>query len=227
MLDGKVLFASLMQGYKTITMSEWTKGEGCFLCNPDADLVYQSDCTSLALCGLGPIVKGYSVVATRRHIGSAADAAAGEATEFPTFASDIRSKLAGLYGQCLVTEHGRLPVCVDVSGTTDPHCYHAHFLMFPGAPAVEATARSYFRKAEYASSLEEALEIARSHKEYFLVSPDPQRFVIMTRPGRLIRQFARLLVAESLGYPELANWRHHSLREDAALTAAELRGLFR
>jgi hypothetical protein len=210
-----------------MTMPEPARGEGCFLCNPDADLVYQSDCTSLALCGLGPIVKGYSVVATRRHIRSAADAAASEAPDFLPFLSEIRSKLAGLYGQCLVTEHGRLPVCVDVSGTSDPHCYHAHFLIFPGAPPVETTARSYFRKAESASSLEEALEIARSHEEYFLLSPDPHRFIIMTRPGRLIRQFARLLVAESLGSPELANWRHHSLREDAALNASELRGLFR
>jgi hypothetical protein len=210
-----------------MTIPKWTKGEGCFLCNPDADLVYQSDCTSLALCGLGPIVKGYSVVATRRHIRSAADATASEAPDFPTFASEIRSKHAGLYGQCLVTEQGRLPVCVDVSGTTDPHCYHAHFLMFPGVPPVETTTRAHFRKAEDASSLEEALEIARTHEEYSLLSPDPHHFIIMTRPGRLIRQFARLLVAESLGSPELANWRHHSLREDAALNAAELRGLFR
>jgi hypothetical protein len=200
--------------------------EGCFLCSPEVDLMYWSDRTSLALCGLGPVVKGYSVVAPRLHIRSAADAAAGEAFEFLAFASDVRARLSKLYGQCLLTEHGRLPVCVDVSGTTDPHCYHAHFLMFPGAPTLEDRACSYFARVKYASSLVEALEIAQVEKEYFLFSPNPQRFVIMTRPGRLIRQFARLLVAEALGRPELANWRRYPLREEVASTAAELRSLF-
>jgi hypothetical protein len=106
---------------------------------------------------------------------------------------------------------------------SDPHCFHAHFLLFPGAPDLETTARSYFARAAYASSFEEALKMARVHPEYFLFSPDPSRFVILTRPGRLIRQFARLLVAEALGNPERANWRRFPLREEAVSTAAELR----
>src|SRR5205809_1699813 len=195
--------------------------EACFLCSPDRDLVYTSDLTSLALCGLGPIVKGYSVVATQRHIRSAADAAAGEAPDFLPFVSEVRDRLESSYGSCLVTEHGRLPVCVDVSGTTDPHCYHAHFLIFPGAPDIEGVARSYFAHVEEASSLEAALGLARSHDEYFLISPDDSHFAVMTRPGKIIRQFARLLVADSLGFSELANWRLHSLRDEAASTAAE------
>src|SRR5712692_1420988 len=124
--------------------------EGCFLCNPETGLVYWNDRTNIALCGLGPIVKGYSVVAPRSHVRSAADAAAGEAVEFLAFASEVRAKLSELYGPCLLTEHGRLPVCVDVSGTTDPHCYHAHFLMFPGVSTLEDKARSYFAHVKYA-----------------------------------------------------------------------------
>ncbi len=211
----------------TMTSSRWgAVVKGCFLCSPDPDLVYWSDATSFALCGLGPIVKGYSVVATRTHLPSAADAAAGEALEFLTFVSDVRSKLARQYGTCLLTEHGGLPACIDVSGTTDPHCFHAHFLLFPAAPAVETRALVYFANNESASSLAAALEIARSHREYFLLSPELDRFLVMTRPGRMIRQFARLLVADSIGRPELANWRHHPLRDEAASIAAELRRLF-
>lgn len=201
------------------------KDKNCFLCNPDAGLVYKNDPAGFALCGLGPIVKGYSVVATQEHVRSAADAAARESLEFCGFVSDVRKKLESSYGPCLITEHGRLPVCIDVSGTTDPHCYHAHFLMFPRAPNIEEEARSYFARVEYASSLDDALSLARAHEEYFLLSPSDKQFAIMTRPGKIIRQFARLLVAESLGSSDLANWRLHSLREEAASTAAELRGL--
>jgi hypothetical protein len=199
----------------------------CFLCDPDADLVYVSNDAGAALCGLGPVVTGYSVVSTKAHIRSAADAAAGEAPGFAAFASAVRARLSSQFGSCLLTEHGRVPACFDVSRTADPHCYHAHFLLFPAAPPLEPKARTYFARAQQASSLDVALELAASHAEYFLFSQDPSSFLVLTRPGRLIRQFARMLVAESLGRPELANWRRHSMRREAVDTAARLRPLFR
>ena len=185
-----------------------------------------SDNLCFALCGLGPVVKAYSVVATRKHIPSAADAVEGDVPEFLEFALHVRAKLSNLFGSCLLTEHGRVPLCLDVSGMTDPHCFHAHFLLFPGAPDIEATACSYFARTECATSLREALAVACQYDEYFLLSAHPDRFVVMTRPGRIIRQFARLLVAEAFGRSELANWRRLSQYEEAAQTARELRNQF-
>lgn len=201
--------------------------DGCFLCNPDPELVYWSDPENIALCGLGPMLRGYSVVATRRHVRSAADAAAGEAPTFLAFASTARAKLETSFGGCLLSEHGRVPLCVDLSGTTDPHCYHAHFLLFPGAPSIEEKATAHFATVKKAASLKEALTLAAAFNEYFLLSPTGQQFLVMTRPGRIIRQFVRLLVSEAIGTPELANWRNDSSREEAALMADQLRRLFR
>jgi hypothetical protein len=198
---------------------------GCFLCNPDPELVYWSDETSVALCGLGPLVQGYSLVATRQHVRSAADAAILGSERFLEFLATVRSRLSERFGSCLVTEHGRVPACVDISGTTDPHCYHAHFLLFPGAPIVEAAARAPFAKAEEASELPAALTIAAAHDEYFLFSPTETRFLILTRPGKLVRQFARLLIASARGDDELANWRKFPNHETAAAGARELRRL--
>lgn len=200
--------------------------ETCFLCAPDDDLVYHRNGNGFALCGLGPLVKGYSVIATAKHIRSAADAAAGESPDFLDFASAVRAKLTAYWGNCLVTEHGRLPVCVDVSGTSEAHCYHAHFLFFPGAPLIDNVARTHFACVEEACSLREALDIARSHSEYFLLSPKPDSYLVMSRPGRIARQFSRLLVAKALGRPELASWRKHPMRDTALATTAELRPLF-
>lgn len=194
----------------------------CFLCRPDPDLTYRCDGVGVALCGLGPLMKGYTVAATRDHVRSAADAAQSS-PGFLAFASDIRKTLTRLYGKCLMTEHGRLPVCVDVSGTSEPHCYHAHFLLFPGAPAIEDKASAHFSKVELAHSLADALLIAGRHQDYYLLSPENDRFLVMSRPGRIMRQFSRYLVAESLGCPELANWRKHQNRNAAVSAAAELK----
>ncbi len=199
----------------------------CFLCRPQATLIYDRGGFGFALCGLGPLVDGYSVIGATNHVRSAADLEGDEAGEFLKFVQKVRESLIQRYGSCLMTEHGRLPVCVDVSGSTDPHCYHAHFLLFPGVPSLEAKAREYFAGAETATTLEEALAAARSHEEYFLFSPSPQRFVVMTRPGKLMRQFARYLVADALGRPELANWRKFPALETALGEAQVLRSIFR
>jgi hypothetical protein len=200
-----------------------TSDTGCFLCEPDSRLVYRSDEGGVALCGLGPLVPGYTVVGTRTHINSAADATLSVPTFCP-FVEDVRARLTSRYGSCVMTEHGRLPLCTDVSGTSETHCYHAHFLLFPGGPAIEAEARGYFKTATESSSLSQALRIAREQKEYVLISDTSSRFVVLTRPGRLIRQFTRVLIAGAVGTPTLANWRARPDLDRAIQDAQELRG---
>ena len=129
--------------------------------------------------------------------------------------------LEEVHGSCLVTEHGRLPVCVDTM-TSDRHCYHAHFLLFPGAPTVTDKAASYFASVDTAHSLNAALQIARTRKEYFLLSPTPQQFLIMSQQKNIPAQFARLLVATAMGHPSHADWRRHPDRSRAATMARTL-----
>ena len=194
---------------------------GCFLCDPPQDLVYKTGSASFALCGLGPLTSSYSLVATKSHIPSCADAALQEPTLLP-FLTCVRTMLEEKYGNCLLTEHGRLPVCTKTV-FSDRHCYHAHFLLFPNAPAVIDAAASFFPSVDTAQSLAAALRIARTHKEYFLLSPTPQEFFVMTQHKSLPRQFARLLVAAALGHPERADWRRHPDRSLAVAMAQELR----
>jgi hypothetical protein len=123
-----------------------------------------------------------------------------------------------------MTEHGRVPVCATAL-SAERHCYHAHFLLFPAAPAVEHLARTYFADVELASTLEDALKRAAGEHEYFLLSPAPDRFLVMKLPARMVRQFARLLVAGQLGAPELADWRRFPKQEEARNFAATMRAL--
>jgi hypothetical protein len=104
-----------------------------------------------------------------------------------------------------MTEHGRLPVCTRPSGTEN-HCFHAHFLLFPASPDITELSRPHFDQAQEASSLEEALAIARDQQEYFLLSAVPNRFFVMSHHHDLMRQFARHIVAEAVGCTERADW---------------------
>src|SRR5208282_1634470 len=167
-----------------------------------------------------------SVLATKAHLASAADASR-IVPEFNVFAGRVRSILESAFGSCVLTEHGRIPVCVDVSGTTDPHCYHAHFLLFPGVHNIEDRAKEYFATVESARSLADAMAIAGAHREYFLISGTCDSYQVLTRPGKLIRQFARVLVADALKVPVRANWRKYPQEEEAIRNASLLRQKFR
>ena len=199
--------------------------QSCFLCATAPDLVYASTESAFALCGLGPLVPGYTLVATKEHTASAADAIA-HTPEFLDFTEQIRAFLSSQYGSCLISEHGRVPACIDPSGTSDPHCYHAHFLLFPGGPNVVGEARSYFAHVQETTTLGRALELATEAKDYFLISPTATEAHLMTRPGRIIRQFARVLVADAIGESRRANWRNFPERELCVQTSQDLRNRF-
>jgi hypothetical protein len=194
----------------------------CFLCNPPRDLVYAEAAEAFALAGLGPLVPGYSVAAARSHIRSIADIA--DPRQFFAFLKTLRRSLTQQYGDCLVTEHGRLPACLGSGGATEPHCYHAHVLIFPGAPSVEALAVQHFEEVLLFDTMEEAILAARRNAfEYFLLSSAPDRFLLMLRPRFAVRQLGRVLVATALDTPDTFDWQQFPRRDDAQQFAATLR----
>jgi diadenosine tetraphosphate (Ap4A) HIT family hydrolase len=195
----------------------------CFLCKPSPSLVYVRCDAGFGLCGLGPLVDGYTVVGSKSHFRSVADLPLDELAPFSRFATNLRNKLSSKFGSCLISEHGRLPVCDYVAGRTESHCYHAHFLMFPCAPRVEDTAARHFDSVHKFSTLENALAMARQSHEYLLLSPVPSDFYVMIGCNDLPRQFARTLVASSIDRPEQADWKAFPCEDDATRIAAELR----
>lgn len=208
----------------TAGMVENTRG--CFLCNPRPELVYATAGQAVALCGLGPLGSAYSVIATKSHVRSAADAC-GRVPGFIDFVNDVRATLDLTFGSSVLTEHGRVAACIGPSGAPEPHCFHAHFLLFSGVPNIEKSAHSYFAEDHFASTLSAALAIAaQNSKEYFLVSGATDSFHIMTRPTKLFRQFARWLVAGSLNIPAKANWFKFPEEAAAIECAQHLREVF-
>lgn len=114
--------------------------KACFLCRPDPSLVYAADADFFAMCGYGPVVPGYSIVASRRHISSCADLSGLEKMRLGGFVSSV-SKLISMYGRPVITEHGRVPICDYLHDSADAHCYHAHLLLFPGSPSIVNAAK--------------------------------------------------------------------------------------
>ena len=198
----------------------------CFLCNPDRALVYAESPAGIAVAGLGPLVEGYSVVASPDHTRSLADLPPSRREAFLSFLERIRDTLSSRWSTCLLTEHGRSPLCDLIFGRSDRHCYHAHCLLFPGAPTIQDELPHTFDRVDSFASMQDALAFASSAPEYFLVSPSSDLFQVCQEPFERSSQLARHLVAAKLSKPELASWKDHPQHSEASRNAAFLRPAF-
>lgn len=178
----------------------------CFLCDPDDHLIFLRTRSGIALAGLGPIAPGYSVVATTKHVACLDNLDIPSRRQYLELAEGVRSVLAAKHGACLLSEHGNTPLC-EFDRSRDKHCFHPHFLLFPGVGAVEHLIPPNFGQINHLTSIEAAVTCARDGQEYLLISPRAGAYSVILPSGMLPSQFARSLVAASQGRPELTSWR--------------------
>jgi hypothetical protein len=196
----------------------------CFLCHPDQRLVFAETHAYLAMCGLGPILPGYSLVASKAHIPSMADLDSAGRAALSGFLERVGSLVTTEYGPPAIAEHGRVPICDFLTDNADGHCYHAHLLLFPAAPPMVAEALKQTERWGHAESLSSALELAATKEHYLLIGDrDAPGFDVLAPPDPPVRQFARTLVAAATGRPELADWRKFPDHASAVEYAAALR----
>jgi hypothetical protein len=195
----------------------------CFLCAPEPGLVYLRTATAFAMLAHGPIKEGYSLVATVAHDPSMLDLDPTDAAAVDDLTRTVRERLHDVYGPAVVTEHGRVAPCVaQPTQAYEPHCLHAHRLVFPGRDVLDVRALAPFYRWETFASYAELRRHGAPPGQYLACEQADGRVDIaaVTRP--LARQFFRRLVAYDAGLPQLADW-HRNRGDD--LIASALRRL--
>jgi hypothetical protein len=179
----------------------------CFLCTPNQDWIYEQDDEFFAMLGLGPIVEGYSLLATKSHTPSMLDLSFHEAEHLVTFTERIKQILKPHYGDVVITEHGRVAPCVDRDrDRKEFHCFHAHRLIFPTEMDLSIAFSEHNLETEEYPNFIECWRGFSWKGEYLYYERADGSCLIAPAPMRLVRQFFRYKVAEYVGHPELADW---------------------
>ncbi|OGS78586.1 MAG: hypothetical protein A2Z94_06385 [Gallionellales bacterium GWA2_55_18] len=196
----------------------------CFLCRPAAQLVAHVDSEQYTMAGLGPLADGYAIIATNTHSSDKEENTQLLSESFAKYSESVQAILATQFGSCVLTEHGKMPLCLP-DAQSETHCFHKHLLLFPGVPDPCAEFYDYFdAEGEHFVSLFEALKFAAKLPRYLLVSSRVGEYLIFATQD-LPRQFARVIVAELLDQPDLASWRTHPNGDWALQNATFLRQL--
>jgi hypothetical protein len=181
--------------------------ELCFLCAPETDLIFAKVEFFFAILGLGAIVEGFSILATKAHIPSMFDLSINEAEGLSIFSQIVRHKMKPYYGEVIMTEHGRIPLCKthDIK-SPESHCFHAHRLIFPITIDLTNPIKQLgLRIKEYPNFIE-AKKNFHWNGEYLYYERTDGSCVVAACHSRLHRQFFRYIIADHIGRPELANW---------------------
>jgi hypothetical protein len=200
-------------------MAANTRRAECFLCMPDPEFVYETSASFYAMLGYGPIGEGYSLIATHDHVVSMFDLGSAEADELTTFTTTVRARLS-CYGPAAITEHGRVAACVaTVTARLDPHCLHAHRLVFPGLARLDIPSDSEDLNFVDFASFASARRQFDWPGQYLYAENSDGGCRVARAPQRLPRQFFRSLAADQHGTPLLADW--HRRRSLDVVAAAQ------
>jgi hypothetical protein len=180
----------------------------CFLCKPDDKLVFLRGNNFQAMLGIGPIVEGYTVLSTMDHVRSMFDLTSNRIEEYLNFRRRVINKLLSLYGAVIITEHGRVPNCDFYDLKREPHCYHAHQLLFPVDIDLKDDMYEAFNgKVSNYESFIQAYSSCHSINEYaYFEYTDGACYV--AQDAQYPRQYFRMLVAEKINHPERIDWRN-------------------
>ena len=192
---------------------------------PDEHLVYLREGSFFAMLGHGPIGRGYSLIASTAHVPSMLDLDASSAEELIVFTDRVRSLLRLHYGEAVITEHGRVAPCVsEVTRRYEPHCLHAHRLVFPGQDQINLHVELPEQEIRLFASFGDARKEFRWPGQYLYAEGSDGACQLAVAPRRLPRRLFRTIMARRRGEPQLASWEKHPRLEEVEAARQELVG---
>jgi hypothetical protein len=179
----------------------------CFLCDPEPEYTWANSEHFRAILGIGPVGEGFTLIAAREHESSMLDVPSDQVDDLIAFTDLVRRRLDARYGSTVVAEHGRIAPCVEPGVQKhEPHCLHAHRLVFTGASRIDLAATAPRMEICQFADFETARDYYEDKGQYLYVEDD-DGVQVGRIDGPLPRQFLRAIVALEQGRPHLADWR--------------------
>ena len=201
---------------------------GCFLCNPEPEWTWLTSANFRAVLGLGPIGAGYTLIAAREHLPSMLDLDDDLAEELDAFSGEVQERLGSHWGPSVICEHGRVAPCVAPAlRQHEPHCLHAHRLVFPGQQHLDLRRVAPAMRVFDFEDFDLARRAVRWSGQYVYSQNADGTCQVGLVDGPLPRQFLRAVVAAQQGLHHLADWRrsprHDEVNRARAVLAAAAR----
>lgn len=177
--------------------------EICRFCMPPEKerILYESS-NFYVMVSLGPIVEGYLLLVSKKHIGACLQIPPVLLNEYDELKQRIREILFQVYGCCIFYEHGKTGSCLS-TGKDHRHCFHAHLHCIP-----VSTQLNKIVEKELHGECFQNIQLCRKEmadvEKYLYIEDD--RIMTYKPTENLRSQYLRYKLATSLGEDEKWNW---------------------
>lgn len=175
----------------------------CRFCNPpDKErILYETD-NFYVMVSLGPIVEGYLLLVSKKHIGACLNLPKELIDEFLEVKELIREKLTKEYGSCIFFEHGRSGSSLTYINK-HKHCYHAHLHCVPCELKLNTIIKDELPYKTFNSFKAAWLEY--NEKQQYLYVEDYETNVFDINK-KIRRQYLRYEFAKAINKIDLWDW---------------------
>jgi diadenosine tetraphosphate (Ap4A) HIT family hydrolase len=196
----------------------------CRFCNPQEKerILFETD-NFYVMVSLGPIVDGYLLIVSKKHIGACFNIPNTLMTEFLSLKEKVKDILIKHYGFCIFYEHGKAGSSLTFENSTK-HCYHAHLHCIPVAVELNKSIEQKIT-ANTSNSFTAARDKFKNLKKYLYI--EDSRINVYSVDRKIRNQFLRYELSEALGKPELGNWVENQNWESINRTIEQLRPYFK
>lgn len=180
----------------------------CRFCNPSEKerILFQSD-NFYVMVSLGPILEGYLLIVTKRHIGACLHIPYSLWNEFVGLKNKVKEILTRVYDGCIFYEHGKVGSSLTI-GKDHRHCLHCHLHCIPANINMNEIVSAEMDGVEF-DDFDFAYLYANANNidRYLLIEDDVTKIYVPDFPIR--KQFLRYKLAEALGKPSEWDWVNH------------------
>ncbi|MCM0301930.1 HIT domain-containing protein [Bacteroides fragilis] len=176
---------------------------GCRFCNPpEKERILMETDNFYVMVSLGPIVEGYLLIVTKKHIGACLNIPKFILDEYILLKEKVREILVTTYGCCLFYEHGKIGTSLTMNNSHE-HCYHAHLHCIPVSCELNKIVCNEISGHVY-HDYNECYKDMNNKKQYLYIEDTKIMTYIPQNPIR--RQYLRYKLASILGYNERWDW---------------------
>lgn len=176
--------------------------ETCRFCYPPEKerILYETE-NFYVMVSLGPIVEGYLLIVSKKHIPACANIPKEYLQEYLALKEKVKGVLIQVYGSCIFYEHGKTGSCL--IGKDHRHCFHAHLHCVP-VNLFLSDVISLDMEGCCFESLEDAYGFAQKLDRYLYV--EDSHIMVFVPNENLRSQYLRYKLSTTLGFSNLWNW---------------------
>lgn len=177
--------------------------ETCRFCTPPEKerILYESE-NFYVMVSLGPIIEGYLLIVTKKHIGSCLNLPVEYLVEFLEVKSLVKEVLIENYGSCIFYEHGKIGSSLKFNNSSQ-HCYHAHMHCVPVKINMNEIVNKDF-EYNYFTSFKDAHEKLCKIEKYLYIEDGSLN--VYTPTQNIRKQYLRWILSILIGKEDKWNW---------------------